>query len=90
MELRNLVRDQKKSVLNRIVKPLSLDRQFNDTIQRFRDHKTKVEDEVRACHIIEAAEYRELERRNRELQEITQRGIFPLKGFLLCASKQPL
>jgi hypothetical protein len=62
MDLRKLICSQKKSVLNRIVKPVSLDHQFDQVIRRFREHKSDVESEVRHCHIVEAAEYREIER----------------------------
>ena len=76
MDLRKLICNQKKSVLNRIVKPVSLDHQFDQVLRRFREHKSDVESEVRHCHIVEAAEYREIEKRNRELQERNERGLF--------------
>jgi hypothetical protein len=61
--------------LNRIVKPVSLDRQFDQVIRRFREHKSNVESEVRHCQILEAAKYREIEKRDRELKERNEKGL---------------
>jgi hypothetical protein len=46
--------------VRRIFKPvsLSLDRQLDEAIERFRQHKLNVEEEARTCHMIEAAEER--------------------------------
>ncbi len=45
--------------MRRLLKPLSLNQQFDATIEKFRLHKQKVEDEADTCHKIEAAEERE-------------------------------
>ena len=58
-QFRKTIREQKTSSVRRIIKPLSLDRQFDEAIERFRQHRQTVEEEARACHMIEAAEERD-------------------------------
>lgn len=41
---------------------MSLDQQFDEAVERFRQHKKNVSEEARICHMIEAAE-----KRNEEL-----------------------
>lgn len=57
-EIRNSIRQQKTSSFRRLIKPLSLDREFEEAVSRFRQHKQNVEEEARTCHMIEAAEER--------------------------------
>lgn len=57
-QFRKSIREQKASSFRRILKPLSLDRQFDEAVERFRQHKQNVEEEARTCHMIEAAEER--------------------------------
>lgn len=45
--------------MRRLLKPLAFDKQFDEAIDRFRQHKQNVEDEARTCHMIEAAEKRD-------------------------------
>jgi hypothetical protein len=65
---------QKASSLRRIWKPLSLDAEFDEAIQRFRTHRKTVEKEAETCHMIEAAEARALVEANRKLDEIDRKG----------------
>ncbi|KAE8442960.1 hypothetical protein EG329_002498 [Mollisiaceae sp. DMI_Dod_QoI] len=58
-EFRKAIRDHRVSTVRRLLKPLSLNQQFDATIEKFRLHKQKVEDEADTCHKIEAAEERE-------------------------------
>ncbi|KAH7348858.1 hypothetical protein BKA65DRAFT_550923 [Rhexocercosporidium sp. MPI-PUGE-AT-0058] len=59
-QFRKTIREQKSS-FRRLVKPLSLDRQFDEAVERFREHKKMVEDEASLCHMIEASEKRDEE-----------------------------
>ncbi|PMD21213.1 hypothetical protein NA56DRAFT_572794 [Hyaloscypha hepaticicola] len=58
-EFRKTIRGQKNSKVRRLLKPLAFDKQFDEAIDRFRQHKQNVEDEARTCHMIEAAEKRD-------------------------------
>jgi hypothetical protein len=57
-QTRELLRQQKGSSMRRLFKPISRDHDFDDVLARFRQHKSNVEEEVRTCHMIEAAEER--------------------------------
>jgi hypothetical protein len=57
-DIRKAIREQKSSSIRRVLKPLSLDRQIEKAIEQFRQHKQNVEEEARACHMIEEAEER--------------------------------
>ncbi|KAK0118571.1 hypothetical protein ONS95_007457 [Cadophora gregata] len=61
-QFRKTILEQKTSSLRRLLKPVSLDRQFDEAIERFRQHKKSVDEEARVCYMIEAAE-----KRNEEL-----------------------
>src|ERR1700730_1062244 len=74
LDFRKLLQGQKASSLKRIWKPLSLNAEFDDAIQRFRAHRKIVEKEAEACHMIEAAETRALVEANRKLDEIERKG----------------
>jgi hypothetical protein len=54
-----MIRGQRNSQVRRILKPLAFDKQFDEAIDRFRQHRQNVEDEARTCHMIEAAEQRD-------------------------------
>jgi hypothetical protein len=54
-----MIRGQRNSKVRRILKPLAFDKQFDEAIDRFRQHRQNVEDEARTCHMIEAAEQRD-------------------------------
>ena len=58
-EFRKLIRKQTTSSVHRILKPLSLDRQYDEALERFRQHRQNVDEEARTCHMIEAAEQRD-------------------------------
>ena len=60
-QFRKTIREQKISSFRRLIKPLSLDRQFDEAVERFRQHKKNVDEEARVCHMIEAAEKRDAE-----------------------------
>lgn len=62
------------SALKRILKPLELDTELEEAIQKFRDHKETVEKEAEICHMIEAKEARAIILANKELQEREQKG----------------
>jgi hypothetical protein len=58
-EFRKTIRGQRNSKVRRILKPLAFDKEFDEAIDRFRQHRQNVEDEARTCHMIEAAEQRD-------------------------------
>ncbi|KAE9368038.1 hypothetical protein N431DRAFT_494895 [Stipitochalara longipes BDJ] len=58
-EFRKSIREQKNSKVRRILKPLAIDKQFDEAIERFRRHRQNVVDEADTCHMIEAAEQRD-------------------------------
>ncbi|KAH7416746.1 hypothetical protein BKA64DRAFT_701531 [Cadophora sp. MPI-SDFR-AT-0126] len=60
-QIRKSILEQKTSSFRRFLKPVALDRQFDEAVERFRQHKKNVDDEARVCHMIEAAEKREEE-----------------------------
>ncbi|EPE30309.1 hypothetical protein GLAREA_13032 [Glarea lozoyensis ATCC 20868] len=57
-QFRKSLRAQKTSTVRRIFKPMSLDSEFDDAIERFCRHKESVEAEARVCDMIEASEQR--------------------------------
>lgn len=74
-EFRTSIHKQKNSKVRRLLKPLALDKQFDEAIERFRRHRQNVVDEAETCHMIEAAEQRDAqlvlfaEERRRKLLE---------------------
>ena len=69
---------QNKSSMKRIFKPLSpaLNAHLEEAVQRFREHKKKVDKEAEVCHMIEEKEARDLVLRNTAAAEARERGIF--------------
>lgn len=55
-EFRKSILEQKDSKVRRLLKPLSFDKQFDEAIERFRQHRQNVVDEAETCYMIEAAE----------------------------------
>ncbi|PVH79019.1 hypothetical protein DL98DRAFT_421132 [Cadophora sp. DSE1049] len=60
-QFRKTILEQKSSSLRRLFKPVALDRQFDEAVECFRQHKKNVDEEARVCHMIEAAEKRDAE-----------------------------
>lgn len=56
------------------MKPLRLDTELDDAIERFRNHRTLVNEEAQTCHMIEAAEAQAIIKANQELQERNEKG----------------
>lgn len=81
MEFRGMIKAQQKNVLKRVMQPLSssVEQKFKDAEARFRAHKKTVEKEVETCHMIEAAEERAIALRERQLQEMSNKGVFSLQ-----------
>lgn len=52
------IREQRQSSLRRYLKPIWLDRQFDEAVERFRKHKRNVDEEAKICHMNVAAEAR--------------------------------
>jgi hypothetical protein len=71
-EFQTSIRELKASSVRRILRPLSLDRQFDAAIERFRERRQIVEEEARMCHIIEAAELRDEVARQKSQQLVLQ------------------
>ncbi|KAF4631653.1 hypothetical protein G7Y89_g6473 [Cudoniella acicularis] len=57
-QFRKTIRNQKNSAIRRVLKPLSIDTQLEDAVERFRQHRQNVEEEARTCDMIEAADER--------------------------------
>ncbi|CZR67167.1 uncharacterized protein PAC_17066 [Phialocephala subalpina] len=77
-QFRQSIRTHQASKVRRIFKPLSMNHQFDDAIEKFRQHKQNVEEEAKLCHMLEAAEEREarltvfaIERRRRILARLS-------------------
>ncbi|KAH8769344.1 hypothetical protein F5882DRAFT_362504, partial [Hyaloscypha sp. PMI_1271] len=68
------LKEQKVSALKQMLKPLELDTELEEAIQKFRDHKETVEKEAEICHMIEAKEARAIILANKELQEREQKA----------------
>jgi hypothetical protein len=85
-EIRKSIQEQSKSSLNRFLKPLCLDTELDDAIERFRNHKILVNEEAQTCHMIEAAKAREIIIANQELQERNHKGLlfYTLVSFYFC------
>ncbi|KAL2064621.1 hypothetical protein VTL71DRAFT_3758 [Oculimacula yallundae] len=80
-QFRKTLREQKASSFRRLLKPMSLDRQFDEAVERFRQHKKAIDEEARICHMIEAAEKRDkelihfaIERKQRLLSRLSTVG----------------
>jgi hypothetical protein len=76
MKFREILQSQTRVSLKRFSRPLLLDIQYEDALEQFRTHKKTVEKEAEACHMIEEAESRALVLRNKELQELKEKGMF--------------
>lgn len=74
IKFREILQSQTRSSLKRFSRPLLLDVQYEDALERFRNHKKMVEKEAETCHMIDAAESRALALRNQELQELREKG----------------
>jgi hypothetical protein len=71
-EFQTSIRELKASSVRRILRPLSLDRQFDAAIERFREHRQIVDEEARMCDMIEAAEVRDEVARQKSQQLVLQ------------------
>lgn len=62
-------------------KPLSIsvNKQLDDAVDRFRMHKMTVEAEATTAHMIEEADVRALILRSNALAEANRKGVHPLK-----------
>lgn len=76
MEFREILQSQTRVSLKRLSRPLLLDVQYEDALERFRNHRKAVVKEAEVCHMIEAAEGSALVLRNKELQELKEKGRF--------------
>jgi hypothetical protein len=76
MKFREILQSQTRVSLKRFSRPLLLDVQYEDAVEQFWKHKKTVEKEAEACHMTEAAESRTLVLRNKELQELKEKGDF--------------
>ncbi|KAG4436826.1 hypothetical protein IFR05_007675 [Cadophora sp. M221] len=81
-QFRKTIHEQKSSTLRRLYKPLSLNRQLDEAVERFREHRKNVEKEAQLCHMIEAAEKRDeeltlfaVERKRRLLSRLSTVGF---------------
>lgn len=74
-----MIKAQQKSLIKRAVQTLgsSVEQKFKDAERRFRFHRKNVEKEAELCNMIEAAESRALVLRDRQLQEMNDKGYFP-------------
>jgi hypothetical protein len=84
MEFRSLIKAQQKNLLKRVVHPLnsSIEQKFKDAETRFRAHRKTVEREAELCHMIEAAESRALVLRDKQLQELNNKGKLFTSWFM--------
>jgi hypothetical protein len=74
MDFKTMIKAQQKNPLKRIVHSSTMEQKLKDSEARFRAHKKAVEREAETCHMIEAAEAREVVLRDRQLQEMNNRG----------------
>lgn len=65
-QIHNSLRRQMSSSFPTLLKPLSLDRELREAITRFRQHVNNVEDELRICHMIDAADRLEVNENDRD------------------------
>lgn len=78
-----MIKAQQKNPLKRIVHSSTMEQKLKDSEARFRAHKKAVEKEAETSHMIEAAEARAVVLRDRQLQEMNNRGI--LSSQLPCS-----
>lgn len=76
LEIKSIISLQQKSTFQRLWKPLSIsvNKQLEDAVERFRRHKLTVEAEAFTAHMIEEADARALALRNTALRETTRKG----------------
>jgi len=76
MDFRGLIKEQQKNPLKRVMHPLNskVEQRFKDAEERFRNHRKDVDKAAVTCGMIEAAEARALVLRDRELQELADKG----------------
>jgi len=71
-EFQTSIRELTASSVRRILRPLSLDLQFDAAIECFREHRQIVEEEARMCHMIETAKLRQEVARQKSEQLVLQ------------------
>jgi hypothetical protein len=79
LKFHKILQCRKKVSLKRISRPLLQNVHYEDALEQFRRHKKNVEKEVGTCHMIEAAEIRDLALRNQEVQELREKSSYTLQ-----------